>query len=104
MSPSALHNSDLIGLRGWWACSEPERPFDPQCIYEENCADCLFAAAITIRTQGDKMMNANTYHYFPDRAEQHNVQFHIQMLSHIFKDSRLPPAIVNRALIVAGLL
>lgn len=37
----------------WWACSEPERPDDGQCVYDDRCQACRLKAAAELAVNGD---------------------------------------------------
>lgn len=48
MPYDALHSTPLKPWM-WWACTEPERPHDPLCAYDERCEWCRVKAVLAVR-------------------------------------------------------
>lgn len=40
----------------WWACSEPERPFDMGTVYEQTCRACRIKATVDMAQHGDRVL------------------------------------------------
>lgn len=43
----------LIGQRDWWACDEPERPFDEHIVYLADCPKCQMKARADVLRAGE---------------------------------------------------
>lgn len=50
-----LHGLKLLpGM--WWACDEPERPYDPGESFDQRCPRCLIKAQADLAVSGDHPM------------------------------------------------
>lgn len=51
-----LHADRYLRPDDWWACKNPERPYDYREVYDERCKFCLIKAEADLRSFGDRIL------------------------------------------------
>jgi hypothetical protein len=49
-----MHGADLsakVGEEGWWACTQPERPYDANVCYDGRCFYCQLHLQVSLQTR-----------------------------------------------------